>query len=84
VTQALVKTFNGENPCRLCLAVQQGMQAEKQPGTMKVEIKLDLFLVDRSPDCLCPGLQDMKPIRPLSVLAFARFERPPSPPPRAA
>jgi hypothetical protein len=84
VTEALVKTFNGKNPCKLCLTVQQGKKSEQKQETINVETKLDFFLVDRTAICLCPGFGNFELTSSNSDLVLARFERPPTPPPRLA
>src|SRR5688572_3519270 len=38
---ALQKTFSGEKPCKLCLAVKEGKQQEQKQSVLKVETKLD-------------------------------------------
>jgi len=46
VSAALIKTFNGENPCPICLSIQKGRQADKEQKTgaahKKLEFKLGL------------------------------------------
>src|SRR5688572_1398280 len=43
ITVALEKTFSGQNPCGLCLAVDEGRKAEKRADLQKPQIKLDFF-----------------------------------------
>jgi len=80
--EALVKTFNGKNPCTLCKVVEDGKKSEKKQSLLKVETKLDFWLT-RYPTLLGPppssGL-------PTSEVASARLrtEPPPAPPPRSA
>ncbi len=54
-TAALIKTFDGKHPCRLCQAIQQGRAMEKKSPALKPGSKLDAgvaweptaFLFDR-------------------------------------
>jgi len=79
---ALKKTFSGEKPCKLCLAVKEGKQQEQKQSLLKVETKLDFF-------CL-KLLAYVHPALPITLLppqaeaAFLRAEPPPTPPPRLA
>jgi len=41
---ALVKTFNGENPCQLCKVVAEGAQTEKQQERLSSIKKLEMSL----------------------------------------
>jgi hypothetical protein len=44
LADALVKTFDGDHPCKLCKVVKEGRKAEQEkPAALKVEQKLDLF-----------------------------------------
>jgi hypothetical protein len=83
-TEALVKTFNGKNPCTLCIAVQQGKKSEQRQESVKVETKVDFFLSDRNVIWVRPGFGTFELIPHFSDLAAERFERPPTPPPRPA
>jgi hypothetical protein len=79
---ALKKTFDGDHPCRLCVAVKHGKQEEKKRDVFKVETRLDLV-------CLAP-VAYLHPALPFTLLsppshsALARGEAPPTPPPRIA
>lgn len=44
LTDALEKTFNGENPCQLCHAVKQGQSEEKKQEITKTLVKVDAIL----------------------------------------
>ena len=82
--QALGKTFDGQHPCGICKVVEQGKKSENKPVSLKVETKLDFC------PPLAPSLLDLEPLLPLVVppaesdWALARFESPPTPPPRLA
>jgi hypothetical protein len=79
---ALKKTFSGEKPCKLCLAVREGKQQEQKQSVLKVETKLD-FVCLQSFAYIHPAL----PFTLLSAssdVAFPRADQPPVPPPRFA
>lgn len=78
--EALVKTFDGKHPCKICKVVQAGKSAEKKPESQKVETKLDFFLVSRQIIFL---LTPHAPFQMANIsLMPARSESPPTPPPR--
>jgi hypothetical protein len=82
VIVALEKTFDGQHPCHLCKAVQEGKKSQKKQELQKVETKLDFFCIKQllaiepPPPFSCPTAS-------LNSLA-GRSEAPPKPPPRAA
>lgn len=82
ISVALKKTFDGEHPCKLCIAVKKGQQEEQQQAVLKVETKLDFL-------CLDP-FAFVSPALPFTLLshrpdiALPRTEAPPLPPPRSA
>ena len=79
---ALKKTFDGDHPCRLCVAVKEGQQDEQKRSVIKVETKLD-FLCFRSVAYLPPELPvTLLPVS--SEFALPRAHAPPLPPPRFA
>jgi hypothetical protein len=41
---AIEKTFSGDNPCKLCVAVQEGRGMEKKNEVMKTLVKLEAVL----------------------------------------
>lgn len=78
--EALVKTFDGKHPCKICKVVQAGRSAEKKPESLKVETKLDFFLVSKQVIFL---LTPQAPFQMANIsLMPARSESPPTPPPR--
>jgi len=79
---ALKKTFDGEHPCRLCLAVKKGQQQESQREMIKIEAKLD-FLCLQQFAYVHPALP-FSLLSPRSDVALPRAEAPPTPPPRFA
>jgi hypothetical protein len=57
LADALVKTFDGEHPCKLCKVVKEGRKAEQEkPVTLKVEQKLDFFLAVQTVTISAPQL----------------------------
>ena len=82
VQQAFVKTFDGQNPCKLCKFVDEGKKAEQGSAKQDTIKKLDPMIlanfeirVDRErPECA-----------PLDLLVYeSRLYPPPSPPPDLA
>jgi hypothetical protein len=80
--EALVKTFNGKNPCTLCKVVQEGKKSEKEQAVLKVETKLDFWLA-RNLVLLYPP-PPFDNLISEAATAQLRAESPPAPPPRAA
>jgi hypothetical protein len=84
VVEAVEKTFDGEHPCPLCLAVKEGQKQEKDdsaPAPAKSLKKFEAVLVAET-RLVAPSAQ----IRsfPWLVSSFeGRSERPSMPPPRA-
>jgi hypothetical protein len=79
---AIRKTFDGLHPCKICKIVREGKDSEKRQETLKVETKLDFWLV-RNASLLCPPPPFcVLPAQP--DLVQLRTESPPTPPPRAA
>ena len=85
---AIVKTFDGQHPCRLCLSVQAGRQQEQSE-----EQKLPSTSRERPFEFLCDARRAGVPLPPItaaeSVPTVPRchtdfIESPPTPPPRAA
>jgi hypothetical protein len=79
---ALEKTFDGRHPCQLCKAVAAGQKSERKQASLKVETKLDFWLVRAALTLIAPApfvvLPDESGPMPL------RAESPPTPPPRLA
>ena len=38
LTEAISMTFDGEHPCKLCIAVKEGKKAEKKQSLVKFEV----------------------------------------------
>ena len=80
-TVALVKTFDGKNSCRLCLAVKEGKKTEQKQNPIKVETKFEIFVWNAADESRVDSWTPTRfPI--LSELAAARHQKPPLPPPR--
>lgn len=81
-SDAVVKTFDGEHPCRLCVSVDQGKKSEKQQQVLKGFQKIDFALFEKetlmcSPDSLVLLVPDWLFLEHLT-------DTPPTPPPRVA
>ena len=79
---ALKKTFGGQHPCKLCIAVKEGKQEEQKQPVLKVETKLD-FVCLQAIAYIHPALP-FTLLSPSSEVALPRSEAPPVPPPRIA
>ena len=78
---ALVKTFDGQHPCRICKLVTAGKKAEQEREVPNPLFKLDLFLVRQS-TALYPPTAPRVDHRPAATPVRQPLE-PPTPPPRA-
>ena len=81
-SDAMVRTFDGRHPCKLCLEVRDGKKAERRAELHKVESQPDYWLLSSSILLFPPGPVPLSPR--LDGWMFVRFESPPTPPPRAA
>ena len=79
---ALKKTFGGQHPCKLCIAVKEGKQEEQKQPVLKIETKLD-FVCLQAIAYVHPALP-FTLLSPSSEVALSRAEAPPVPPPRIA
>ena len=79
---ALKKTFGGQHPCKLCIAVKEGKQEEQKQPVLKIETKLD-FVCLQAIAYVHPALPSTL-LSPSSEVALPRAEAPPVPPPRIA
>jgi len=82
LTEAISMTFDGEHPCKLCIAVKEGKKAEKKQSLVKFEVKLDFLCAEAA--CFLPPSLPFTLLSPDSTFASARGETPPGPPPRFA
>jgi hypothetical protein len=77
---ALVKTFNGKHPCKLCLLIATGKKSEKKQETPKASIKLDLFSWANSL-AVSPAAFAHRTINAVPLICMLG-DGPPKPPPR--
>lgn len=82
IQEAVTKTFNGKNPCRLCKLVREGQQSEKTKESLLPVLKIE-SLPCAAVFVLTPPVPLSSPTAP-DETASPRAESPPSPPPRAA
>ena len=80
LAQAVIFTFDGKHPCQLCLAVQEGQQAEQKESKLKTPERLLLFL-DLHLVALPSPPPPAQPAQGLDKVR-SRLDRPPHPPPR--
>jgi hypothetical protein len=78
--EALLKTFDGRHPCRLCKVVQEGKKSEKTQQPYKPLTKLDLFFLSASLALRPPHFQPFS--SGSQDIASAITAAPPKPPPR--
>lgn len=85
LSEAIVKTFDGRHPCKMCRNIQEGRQQEEQ------QQKAPWLKPDRAPEWFVESRPVRLPARPAhSTDAVARIPRllpdfiesPPTPPPR--
>jgi hypothetical protein len=82
LTTAIIKTFSGENPCGLCLKVEEGRQKEEAPVSVKSDTKAESFLCAESSAAQSPISRDFS-YPPGPCLAWIqRVTSPPFLPPR--
>jgi hypothetical protein len=85
VVEAVVTTFDGDHPCRMCSAISSAQEEERESRTefpaLKAmeEVKLVMIEVAAVPDCpsseVTPWLESVD-------RAVCRTDAPPTPPPR--
>ena len=83
VTEAVEKTFDGEHPCPLCLAVKEGQKQEKddsKPLAAKSVKKFEAVLVVETRLVVPPA--EIRSFPRLVSRFDGRSERPSMPPPR--
>ena len=80
--EALTKTFDGKNPCRICKLVREGQQSEQEKASVLPLVKIEsvpgataFVLLPPVPAGALPALDQLGP---------QRTHSPPSPPPKAA
>lgn len=87
LTSAIVRTFDGQHPCTLCLEVQEGIAQDQHsreseapaPASLGIGEALWEFNVALTPDRALASMEE----HPCDLLLHSDFtHRPPSPPPR--
>ena len=82
--EAVVKTFGGHAPCKMCRAIEQGKRNESRlPATVKADKKIDGFLPAESCETGLPPVRRFSYPSPLDEIALARSMPPAVPVPRA-
>jgi hypothetical protein len=81
IAGALEKTFDGDHPCGLCKAVQQGHQEEQKQDSAKVTVKFDAVLAMGFK--LPLPREEVRRFFPAAEQAAVRTLSPPVPPPLA-
>ncbi len=80
--EAVVKTFDGKHPCKLCIAVDEGKKSEREQKQLKSLDKAD-WLFTATTDVLVRPASLIAPIP--ECLPLPSFgSAPPLPPPRRA
>jgi len=80
LSEALVKTFDGRHPCKLCKAVAEGKRSEQKQTPQKPINKLDLFCFHSA--VAVKGPNPSRVTTDCAGAILAPSEPPPSPPPR--
>jgi hypothetical protein len=84
VAEALSKTFDGQHPCRLCKAVNQGTNGSKSDHSKSPAPVIKINLLSQSTETALVGVSPPRIIiAPISQRAYARTDAPEAPPPRA-
>ncbi|NBR86603.1 MAG: hypothetical protein EBS84_14170, partial [Proteobacteria bacterium] len=78
--EAVTKTFDGKNPCRLCQLVRAGQQSEKKAESLLPMVKIESLPCAQAFVLLPPVAEDFP--RGDDLAAPLRAESPPLPPPR--
>jgi hypothetical protein len=77
---AVVKTFDGEHLCKLCVSVDQGKKAEKRQLALKGVRKIDSVIFETE-KMLCPP--DSAALHLPDVMFLSQLsDSPPTPPPQ--
>ena len=82
LSEALTKTFDGKNPCRLCKLVGEGKKSERKQEMLKGNAPFDISYDVRNPELFPP--QPSRHFLVTSCAEDARTNPPPLPPPIAA
>jgi hypothetical protein len=80
--KAVSMTFDGEHPCPLCKAVEEGRAQEKKKEQQQTKpLKIDFALIWNAP--VPEGPRAYPQVIPETQSSFERSFAPPKPPPRA-
>jgi hypothetical protein len=75
---ALIKTFDGKHPCKLCKLVNSAKKSERKSDAQMDLKKIDFFAATASEFYFAPLKQN--PSHSVKIM-FSRMEAPPTPPP---
>ena len=79
---ALVKTFSGRAPCKMCQAIEVGKEKESRlPATVKADKKIDKFLARAGQSAPLPASGKYFYPPAIEDAAFAQPTSPPAPVP---
>ena len=82
LADAVVMTFNGSSPCKLCKAVDAGQKEQsKIPVSVKADKKIEGLAIDLVFVVTPPVPQDFGYPHPLDVSSTYRSQEPPQPVP---
>ncbi len=79
LAEALQKTFDGDHPCKLCKAVDEGRKSEQRQTLLKLDTKIDFYL-ERPVTFVLPPAGERRFTAP-DTIATRWLEPPPTPPP---
>lgn len=80
LNEALVMTFDGKHPCKLCKAVENGQKSQTKQDTRPTTQKFDLALTEVEHMYF---VHESKKVESFVVIVHAGHDiRPPTPPPR--
>lgn len=82
LSEAVAKTFDGTHPCSLCKGIDAAQHSEKKNEAAPTTLKPDL-ICSLGAIIIAPRARDVK-FSALTASASARFQTPPTPPPRRA
>lgn len=82
ISEAVVKTFNGENPCDLCLIIKESKQQSQDDAAMLAKLKFEGVVDEKAVRLFPPG--ETYELTQVSRTWSARSPAPPKPPPRNA
>ena len=59
VAEAMVKTFDGDHPCKVCKFVEEGKKAEKAPERQFAKVKIDFYLGENPTQVWTPDSSEL-------------------------